>query len=125
MKILIESLGTLKKLRDEQVLKRLIKHLTTKNRRRESKGVIGFTKGLFSSLAGKKEETGPSEDERFNAITELTHIMANLCLPTEVTLPFLRNCLKDNEQSYLYLKDILLSKRDREQRQKLFSRSPH
>ena len=57
MKILIESLGTLKKLRDEQVLKKIIKHLTNKNRRRESKGVIGFTKGLFSSLAGKKEET--------------------------------------------------------------------
>ena len=60
MKILIESLGTLKKLRDEQFLKKIIKHLTNKNRKRESKGVIGFTKGLLSSFAGKKEETVPS-----------------------------------------------------------------
>jgi hypothetical protein len=45
--------------------------------------------------------------------------MANLSLPTEVALPFLRHELKNNEPSYHYLKDIVLSKRDREQRQKL------
>ena len=45
--------------------------------------------------------------------------MANLSLPTETSLPFLKNCLKNNESSYQYLKDILVSKKDREQRQKL------
>ena len=49
----------------------------------------------------------------------MTHQMASLCLPTELTLPILRNSLKNNESSYNYLKDILLSKRDREQRNKL------
>lgn len=47
--------------------------------------------------------------------------MANLSLSTEVTLPFLKQIVKNNEPSYQYLKDILISKRDREQRQKIIS----
>jgi hypothetical protein len=48
--------------------------------------------------------------------------MANLCLPSEVTLPLLKNILKNSsEASYHYLKDIIQGRRDREERQKLVS----
>ena len=45
--------------------------------------------------------------------------MSKLALPTEVVLPYLKHAVKENESSYQYLKDMLLSKRDREQRQKI------
>lgn len=101
---------------------RLDRFLTRRTlKKKEAKGVVGFTKGLFSSLTGRKEDLAPTEEEQFNALVELTHLMANLSLSTEVTLPFLKQILKNNEPSYQYLKDILINKRDREQRQKIIS----
>jgi hypothetical protein len=41
--------------------------------------------------------------------------MGNLSLPSEITLPFLKNTLKNSgETSYQYLKDIVQGRRDRE-----------
>ena len=62
MKILSESIGELKKIREEKVLLKLIKYIAKKQKKKESKGVIGFTKGLFSSFTGKKEEAQISEE---------------------------------------------------------------
>ena len=45
--------------------------------------------------------------------------MANMSLSTEISLPYLRQALIDNESSYQYLKNILQDRRDREQRQDL------
>ena len=45
--------------------------------------------------------------------------MGNMALSAEVVLPFLKKTLKHNEPSYQYLKDIILSKRDRDQRHRL------
>jgi hypothetical protein len=116
MKVMIEGLNQCKKLRDEKVLHRLLKYLVRKSKRRtEPKGVVGFTKGLLSSLTGKKDEGLSSEEEQFNSLVELTHIMANLSLSPEIALPFLKNTLKNSgEASYQYLKDIMQGRRDRE-----------
>ena len=53
-------------------------------------------------------------------MVELTHIMANLSLPTDIIFSFLKNALKNSgETSYQYLKDIVQGRRDREERQKV------
>lgn len=121
MKVLIEGLSSCSQLREEKVLLRLLRFLIRKGqkKRNEPKGVVGFTKGLFSTLTGRKEESQSSEEDQFNALVELTHLMANLSLPTDIVLPFLKHQLRHSETSYLYLKDILQGRRDREERQKL------
>jgi len=53
---MIEGLNQCKKLKDDKVLYRLLKYLIKKAKRRnEPKGVVGFTKGLLSTLTGKKD----------------------------------------------------------------------
>lgn len=51
--------------------------------------------------------------------------MANLLVPTETSLPFIKKLLGNNEnsRSFEYLKGILFAKKDQEQRQKLFYRT--
>jgi hypothetical protein len=64
MKVLIEDLGRCKKLREEKILKKMLKYLIKKGqkKRNEVKGVVSFTKGLFSTLTGKKEESSSTEE---------------------------------------------------------------
>ncbi len=64
MNIMIESLGgKCKKLKEEKVLKKMLRYLVKKGqkKRNEGKGVVSFTKGFFSSLTGKKDEGSSTE----------------------------------------------------------------
>jgi hypothetical protein len=62
MKVLIEGLSSFSQLREEKVLLKLLRFLIRKGqkKRNEPKGVVGFTKGLFSTLTGRKEESQSS-----------------------------------------------------------------
>jgi hypothetical protein len=68
MRVMIEGLGACKRLREEKTLRRLFKYLVKKGqkKRSEGKGVVSFTKGLFSTLTGKKDDS--NEEEEFNAL---------------------------------------------------------
>jgi hypothetical protein len=62
MKIMIEGLGACKRLREEKTLRRLLRYLVKKGqKKREGKGVVSFTKGLFSTLTGKKDDSSSEE----------------------------------------------------------------
>lgn len=51
--------------------------------------------------------------------------MANLLVPNEISIPFIKQLIGNNEnsRSFEYLKGILLAKKDQEQRQKIFYRT--
>lgn len=62
LKVLIEGLGETKTLRSEKTLARISSFLMRRGlKKKENKGVMGFTKGLFSSLTGRKEDIEPTE----------------------------------------------------------------
>jgi len=56
IKALIEDLGTCPELRNVRTIEKIGKHLLKKVQAKKSErgGMIGFTKGLFSTLTGKK-----------------------------------------------------------------------
>jgi len=54
MRVLSEFLGYSKQLRSQRYLIQLVNFLVARHRKKETKGVLNFTKGLLSSLTGKR-----------------------------------------------------------------------
>jgi hypothetical protein len=82
--------------------------------------INSITKGFFAVVTGKKDPV-LNEDEQFSCLQEFCNIMSNLSVPTEISLPFIKEILgSENQPSFEYLKSIILSKKDVVQRQKIF-----
>lgn len=72
-------------------------------------------------MKGKKEQI-LTEDEQFSCLTEMTQMMANLLVASDIAIPFIKSLLGkgENSRSFDYLKTILLQKKDIQERQKIF-----